>query len=98
MLWGPSQVNTFSQVVTVGYAQYVLGFNEPDKPNQADISAQEGVALWLQYIQPLASQGYTLISPAPSQAPTGMQWLKDFFDECDGCTVGLLHSMIPFID
>jgi hypothetical protein len=89
MLWGPNQANTFSQIVTAGYAQYALGFNEPDQASGADISAQEGVALWLQHIQPLASKGYTLISPAPSQTPTGTQWLKDFVQECGGCTVGL---------
>mgnify|MGYP001222864406 CR=1 FL=1 len=51
------------------------------------MNAQEGAKLWRQYIQPLASQGYRLISPAPTNGPSGEGWLKEFFSACSGCTV-----------
>ena len=51
------------------------------------MSPSAGASLWKQYIQPLASQGYRLISPAPTNAPSGKTWLKDFISACGGCTV-----------
>lgn len=48
-----------------------------------------GAQLWQQYIQPLKSQGYSLISPATTSAPSGKTWMTNFFAACSGCTVSL---------
>jgi hypothetical protein len=86
MLWGERQIGDFKNIVKGGYAKYVLGFNEPNQKGQSDMSPQRGAQLWKQYIQPLKSKGYDLISPATTSAPSGKEWLKDFFAACDGCT------------
>ncbi|KAG5648664.1 hypothetical protein DXG03_000010 [Asterophora parasitica] len=86
MLWGEKQAAEFKRLVVKGYANTVLGFNEPNQQGQSDMSPQRGAQLWKEYIQPLKAQGYSLISPACTNAPSGKQWLKDFFKACDGCT------------
>jgi hypothetical protein len=43
----------------------------PQNPAQSNLTAQQGAALWMQYIQPLKAQGIRLGSPAPDSAPDG---------------------------
>ncbi|KAG6855033.1 hypothetical protein C0991_005962 [Blastosporella zonata] len=86
MLWGSKQTSDFSKLVKAGYANAVLGMNEPNQQGQSDMTPQAGAQLWQQYIQPLKSQGYALITPAPTNAASGKQWLQDFFSACSGCT------------
>ncbi|KAF5370125.1 hypothetical protein D9758_001226 [Tetrapyrgos nigripes] len=86
MLWGPKQIPDFQRLVVAGYANVVLGFNEPDQAGQSNLSPQDAAGMWKQYIQPLKSQGYKLVSPAVTSDPAAKQWMKQFFDACDGCT------------
>ncbi|RDB22777.1 Alkali-sensitive linkage protein 1 [Hypsizygus marmoreus] len=86
MLWGEKQTSEFKRIVVKGYAKTVLGFNEPNQQGQSDMSPQRAAELWQQYIQPLKSQGYSLISPGCTNAPSGKTWLRDFFKACQGCT------------
>ncbi|THV03277.1 glycoside hydrolase [Dendrothele bispora CBS 962.96] len=86
MLWGRNQIDEFTKTVTAGYANVVLGFNEPDQAGQSNLSPQDAAGLWKQYIQPLKSQGYKLVTPAVTSDPNAKQWMKDFFAACDGCT------------
>lgn len=86
MLWGPNQVDDFTKLVKPGYSNWVLGMNEPDQGGQSNMSPQDAAALWQQHIQPLASQGYKLVSPACTSDPRSKQWMKDFFTACSGCT------------
>jgi hypothetical protein len=90
MLWGYNQIDDFQTLVVAGYASYVLGMNEPNEPGQSNMDAGSGAQLWQQYIQPLKSQGYTLISPATSSNPNGLVWMTDFFAACQGCTVDII--------
>ncbi|KAH7920270.1 hypothetical protein BV22DRAFT_1040027 [Leucogyrophana mollusca] len=87
MLWGWNQVDDFQKLVVPGYAKYVLGMNEPNEPSQSNMSPQSGAQLWQQYIQPLAGQGYTLISPACTNDQAGLDWMAGFFSACTGCTI-----------
>ncbi|EGO27416.1 hypothetical protein SERLADRAFT_382210 [Serpula lacrymans var. lacrymans S7.9] len=87
MLWGYDQITQFQQTVVAGYANYVLGMNEPNEPSQSNMSAQDGASLWQQYINPLKDQGYYLVSPACTNDQAGMQWMTDFFAACTGCHV-----------
>lgn len=49
--------------------------------------------MWKSYILPLADQGYTLISPACTNGPSGIQWYKDFFwKACTDCKVDVLAT------
>ncbi|KAF8076205.1 glycosyl hydrolase catalytic core-domain-containing protein [Lyophyllum atratum] len=86
MFWGEKQATDFKRLVVKGYAHTVFGFNEPNQQGQSDMTPQRGAQLWQQYIQPLKAQGYSLISPACTNAPSGKKWLQDFFGACKGCT------------
>ncbi|KAG6371863.1 glycosyl hydrolase catalytic core-domain-containing protein [Boletus reticuloceps] len=87
MLWGWSQVDDFSRVVIKGYATKVLGMNEPNEPTQSFMSPQDGISLWKQYIDPLKTQGYYLISPACTNDQTGLDWMQSFVEGCTDCTI-----------
>ncbi|KAF9469066.1 glycosyl hydrolase catalytic core-domain-containing protein [Collybia nuda] len=85
MLWSEKQLADFKRLVVKGYASTVLGFNEPNQKGQADMTPQHAADVWRQNINPLKDQGYRLISPAVTSAPSGKQWMKDFFTACNGC-------------
>jgi hypothetical protein len=87
MVHSSGQIAQARSLLTPGYARTVLGFNEPDQQGQANIDPYTAVQLWKDNIQPLASQGYRLISPAPTNAPSGTTWLVNFINACDGCTI-----------
>lgn len=86
MLWGSNQIGDFKSLVKKGYSNVVLGFNEPNQAGQSNMDPGTGISLWKTYIQPLKAQGYQLISPATSSAPSGKTWMTDFFNGCGGCT------------
>ncbi|RPD61757.1 glycoside hydrolase [Lentinus tigrinus ALCF2SS1-7] len=69
---------------------HVLGFNEPNEQGGANLDPVTAAVLWKQHIQPLKAQGVLLGSPAPSDRPNGLQWLKDFMQFCNGCTVDFI--------
>jgi hypothetical protein len=84
MLWGEKQIGDFTRLVKPGYAKYILGFNEPNQAGQALLSPGHAADLWAQYIEPLSHQGFITVSPAPTNAPSGLQWLKDWLAACGG--------------
>jgi hypothetical protein len=61
---------------TVSDASIVLGFNEPDMPDQSHLTPAQAVPLWHGVRQVL--QWRTLASPAPCQ---DVGWLPEFLDE-----------------
>jgi len=92
MIWGEKQLDAAKRLLVPGYARTVLGFNEPDQGGQSNMNAWHAAEVWRAHVQPLASQGYRLISPAPTNAPAGTQWLKDFMNACSGCTVDAMAA------
>jgi len=58
--------------VEAGYAKRLLGFNEPDRPEQADMTVEKAANLW----PILESAGIPLASPAV--AHDGSDWSKDW--------------------
>ena len=57
---------------------YLLGFNEPDRPDQANMSVSQALALWPQ----LMALDVPLVSPAPAQGGEDW-WLTPFMDQAD---------------
>jgi hypothetical protein len=90
MLWGDNQISDFDKLVKGNYAKCVMGFNEPNQQGQSDMDAGHGAALWQQHIDHLHDQGYRTISPATTSAPSGIQWMRDFFKACQGCRVDVV--------
>jgi hypothetical protein len=81
MFWGSgnmtaSNISAVQQYKTQGQVAYVLGFNEPDRPDQSNMSVSQALAYWPQ----LEGLGLPLGSPAASY-PTA-QWFYDFMDSC----------------
>merc|ERR1719215_1580559 len=69
-------------------SKYLLGFNEPDHPEQSHLSAQEAVALWKKIVGPVASKlKLTTVSPAVSCSGSGKKWLSSFLSQCNNCNV-----------
>jgi len=90
MLWGPTKLAEFQQLVVKGYATIALGFNEPDIPSESNLTPQYAAQLWKEHMNPLKAQGYTLASPA---TVTGIQWMVDFFKACNGgCHVDVIAA------
>jgi len=86
MFWGTRDIDAFQQYVVEGYAQTILGFNEPNEPGQCNLNPWDAAGIWKQYIQPKKALGYNLIGPAMSSNPNGLTWTSQFFQACDGCT------------
>lgn len=91
MFWGAADVTTANitavqQLKAQGKAKYVLGFNEPNRADQSNMTVSQALALWPQ----LESIGLPLGSPA-ADWPT-RQWIYDFLDSCK-----LQHKRVDFI-
>ncbi len=89
MFWGSGSVNTSNINTVLGYGDttHVLGFNEPERSDQAGGVHPGGVmpistatAKWQELQNGLSGSGIKLISPAPSDTAAGQQWLIDFMN------------------
>ncbi|KAM0748216.1 hypothetical protein T439DRAFT_279137, partial [Meredithblackwellia eburnea MCA 4105] len=95
-LWGgsPDLLSAWPGNATMALANGAtafLGFNEPDQAAQANLSVQQAVFLWRQYMEPFAGNcGLKLISPAITngEGPNmGLQYLVDFLGNCTACHI-----------
>jgi len=83
MLWGtktqdPAQ---FAQKVRAQGAKVILGFNEPERPDQANMDPITAARIWKQHIEPLARQGIRLGSPSIASTDAGLNWLQTFLKQ-----------------
>ncbi|KAI5778863.1 hypothetical protein EDC01DRAFT_322310 [Geopyxis carbonaria] len=101
MCWGESTnpggptfqncIDTLPEVTA--NAQYLLGFNEPDYPTQANIDPATAVAKWTEIIQPYAGKvklGAPGVTSTQGVEGRGVDnWLKPFLEQCKaaGCTI-----------
>ncbi|KAK4684988.1 hypothetical protein P7C73_g5170, partial [Tremellales sp. Uapishka_1] len=93
MLWGANEtyIDPFNTALNESFwnvsltaERVLLGFNEPDNVGQSNVSPSEGAATWINVLEPLKREGYRLGSPAITSAPSGKNWLLDWWDECAG--------------
>ncbi|NLO69407.1 MAG: T9SS type A sorting domain-containing protein [Porphyromonadaceae bacterium] len=58
---------------------HLLGFNEPNRPDQSNMTVEQALAIWPEYMK----SGLRLGSPSPSD-PFGSNgaWLYEFLDSC----------------
>lgn len=66
---------------------HLLGWNEPDKSDQANLTVSEAISYWA----PLSATGLRLGAPAVSDGGRG--WLYDFIDQADAA--GLRVDYVP---
>jgi len=44
------------------------------------MDVQDGINMWNQYMVPLKSRGYTIISPSTTSAPDGVTWIQQWLN------------------
>ncbi len=57
---------------------HILGYNEPERERQGNLSLQEALDFWPQLQAVAEAKGARLGSPAPSSDQGGMNWLDEF--------------------
>jgi len=90
MVWGAKSINDLNNALNQGVfngVDAVLGFNEPERSDQANLSPQAAADLWRNHMEPLRSRGIRLGAPVVSSAPAGKVWLLQFFSACGGCNI-----------
>jgi hypothetical protein len=76
MVWGGGNVaGTIAQIARAGYTT-VLGFNEPNKSDQANMTVQQAIALW-----PDMTSDPNLRVSSPAVSDDGRAWLEEFMDQ-----------------
>jgi hypothetical protein len=89
MLWSGNQdADQFADKARSQGAQCILGFNEPERPDQANMSPGDAARVWKQYVEPLREQGIRLGSPSIASTEEGLNWLQAFLNE--GCYIDFL--------
>lgn len=73
-------------------AKYILGYNEPDIPSQANMTVEEALTLWPK----LQIEGKRLVAPAPADPNGTSKWLEEFMAGIDAdaelyCDAVALH-------
>ena len=78
MQWNHVNIDDLTNKVKAANASAILGFNEPELPDQSNISAELAAKEWIRCIEPLRKTGIRCGSPGISSAPQGIGWLSDF--------------------
>ncbi|KAK0347312.1 hypothetical protein LTR91_010318 [Friedmanniomyces endolithicus] len=78
MQWNHMHIDDLPSKVKTANATAVLGFNEPELPDQSNMSAELAAREWLRCVEPLRKAGVRCGSPGISSAPQGVVWLKEF--------------------
>ena len=82
MIWGgtPSQ-NTLNNIRNRPNVEWLLGFNEPERTDQANMSVSQAISSWSTIANGLSGSGIKLVSPAVSDTGAGQAWLADFMNQ-----------------
>jgi hypothetical protein len=98
MIWGSGSLQGAAAALPAG-ATYLLGFNEPNFFEQANLSARAAAQLWPQLESIANAKGLDLVSPAvnfcgddasktgPCHDTNPVSYLEEFFAACTNCRV-----------
>ena len=76
MVWGAGDVaGAIQRIAAAGYTT-VLGFNEPNKSDQANMTVAQAIALW-----PEMTSNPSLRVSSPAVSDDGRGWLEDFMGQ-----------------
>ena len=84
MIWSANTDNIGGRVQNIlDYREdlnvrFVIGFNEPERQNQANMSVSRALDVWDAMDDPLKNAGLSLVSPGVSDNAEGRQWLSEF--------------------
>ncbi|KIY51940.1 hypothetical protein FISHEDRAFT_70432 [Fistulina hepatica ATCC 64428] len=68
-------------------ATILLGFNEPDNTDQANLSPSDAASLWIEYMNPIHESGIHVVAPAitnSDESGQGIDWMTEFVSACGG--------------
>lgn len=84
MFWSGGNLNTKINAIK-GYSNvnYVLGFNEPERADQANMTVANAISQWGTISNGFAGTDIKLVSPAVSDTASGRAWLDDFMMQVD---------------
>jgi autotransporter-associated beta strand protein len=80
MFWSAPSQTTINTVKTRN-PQYVLGFNEPERPDQANMSVAQAISSWTGISNSFTGTSTKLVSPAVADTggtDGGQAWLREF--------------------
>src|SRR5262245_50333081 len=80
MFWNAPSSSTITNVKNRN-PEYVLGFNEPERSDQANMSVDTAIASWTNISIAFTGTSTKLVSPAPSDTTAGRQWLSSFMTQ-----------------
>lgn len=79
MQWNHVHIDELAGHARAAGAGTVLAFNEPELPDQSNMTAELAAGEWLRCIEPLRRElGLRCGSPGISSAPHAVGWLRDF--------------------
>lgn len=78
MQWNHVHMDDLAHHLRAAGAGTVLGFNEPELPDQANMPVDLAAAEWVRCVEPLRQQGVRCGSPGVSSAPHAVGWLAQF--------------------
>ena len=67
--------------------------NEPDHPNQANLTPSQAAQVYKQYMMPLRGLGAKICTPAVTNGvgTYGLDYLQKFVAECSGCVFDVIN-------
>ncbi|KAF2772432.1 hypothetical protein EJ03DRAFT_266807 [Teratosphaeria nubilosa] len=80
MQWNHVGMDDLPAKAKAANATHILGFNEPELPDQSNVSVELAAREWLRVVEPMRRAGLRAGSPGISSAPQGVVWLKEFID------------------
>lgn len=95
MLWGSKMFGdwfTAIQTALSSGSSYIMGFNEPDMPEQANMLPGDAASSYSQYITPLSGKA-KLVTPAVTNGVgenLGLTWMRTFLEQCSECGLSVL--------
>eukprot|EP00931_Biecheleriopsis_adriatica_P001304 TRINITY_DN10161_c0_g1_i1.p1 TRINITY_DN10161_c0_g1~~TRINITY_DN10161_c0_g1_i1.p1 ORF type:complete len:1243 (-),score=235.43 TRINITY_DN10161_c0_g1_i1:53-3733(-) len=96
MIWGEKQMRPAQTEGLPAGRKALMGFNEPNFPDQANLSPTQAASMWPQVEKLAKDAGIEyLVSPAVNFAAIDpIDWLQEFLDACNGCKVDAIafHS------
>ncbi|KAL9534768.1 Alkali-sensitive linkage protein [Sphaerulina musiva] len=78
MQWNNANIEELSKKVQEAQAPALLAFNEPELPDQSNMSAELAAKEWLRCIEPIRKAGIRCGSPGISNAGHAVGYLQDF--------------------
>jgi len=80
MFWSTPSQSTINDVKNRS-PEYVLGFNEPERGDQANLTVTQAIASWTTISNSFTGTSTKLVSPAVADTGDGQAWLASFMQQ-----------------